>query len=301
MHMASLLRLPTLFLSHGIGPAHALDYRGTRFSVADKNSPSADFLRSLPQRLEEYAPISAIKAILVVTSHWEEREFAVDYQDSGPTKLVYDYYDFDRRAYAPHLTYPAPTDLRVADRAFQLLQAAGVPAKKMNRGFDHGTFMPLLVSFPEAKIPVVQLSLKEGLDPAEHFRLGEILRPLREEGVLIIGSGSFTLGNRELSPSEGERKAKEFVDHLHNALISIRSAEDYQRFKQIFFSRAETNKAFPHFDLMHSRTEHFVPLLVALAAGVNFVPEGEGAVVNTNRLYTEMAAGTLAMDCYLFQ
>eukprot|EP01040_Poterioochromonas_malhamensis_P010208 gene10208-11103_t len=300
--MAALVPLPTLFLSHGAGPAHALDYGGSRFSAVDKNSASADFLRSLPQRLEEYAPLNAIKAILVVTAHWEEPEFAVDYQDSGPTKLVYDYYGFDRKAYAPYLTYPAPTDLRVADRAFQLLQAAGIPAKKVNRGFDHGTFMPLLVSFPEAKIPVVQLSLKEGLDSAEHFRLGEILRPLREEGVLIIGSGSFTHSNGGMSQGpEGVRKAKEFMDHLHNALISIRSAEDYQRFKQIFLSPAETNKAFPHFDLMHSRTEHFVPLLVALAAGVNFVSEGEGAVVNTNRLYTELAAGTLALDAYLFQ
>ncbi len=301
--MSGVIRLPTLFLSHGGGPAHALDNRGTPFAVIDKNSPSAHFLRSLPRKIEEYAPMSGVRAILIITAHWEESEFTVDYQNKGPTKLVYDYYGFDRKAYAPYLTYPVPTDLIVADRVFQLLQQNNIPARKQNRGFDHGTFMPMLISFPEAKIPVVQLSLKAGLDPAEHFRVGESLRPLREEGVLIIGSGSAThnLGAMDFS-GRTDARAHTFLSALYTSLTSIKTEEDYQQFKQTFLNSSELNRKLPHFNLMHPRTEHFTPLLVAVAAGMNpAVSASNGIVFQPHRIYNEVVAGSLGLDSYLFQ
>lgn len=297
--MTSLIRLPTLYLSHGGGPMHALDNTGRMFSAIDKNSKSADFLRSLPQRIAEYSPISAIKAIVIISGHWEESEFTVGYQSSG-TSLIYDYYGFDREAYAPYLTYPVPTDLAVADRVFGLLQQAGIPARKMNRGFDHGTFMPLLLAFPEAKIPVVQVSMKAGLDPTEHFRLGEILQPLREEGILIIGSGSLT-HNRQLFDISGkkDRRAAKFTESIYQELTSIHTQEDYEALIRALSSSVEANKKFPYLSLMHPTMDHFTPLLVAVGAGVT--ASSRTQVVRSHRLYSEIACAALSLDTYLFE
>lgn len=305
--------LPTLFLSHGGGPAHVLDYTGSAFAPIDRNSKSAAFLRSLPQKLEEYTPISSIRAILVVSAHWEEPEFTIDYQDKGKTKLVYDYYGFGKEAYEPYLTYPAPTDLHVADRVFELLRQNNIPARKQNRGWDHGTFMPLLVSFPEAKIPIVQLSLKAGLQPSEHFRLGEILRPLRQEGVLIIGSGQITHNLGALGRDGSSRtdpRAKAFLDFIYQTLTNIHSEEDYLRMKELFTNRIQE---IPHFQFHHPRTEHFVPLLVAVAAGVKSTCDASqtlgstptsssspSSMLQTTRLYTEIVMTNMGIDSYLF-
>ena len=99
---------------------------------------------------------------------------------------------FPSYTYAPHLTYPAPTDLPLADRVVELISSAGETCRRANRGFDHGTFIPLKLALPEANIPIVQLSLQKSLNFEKHLRLGELLAPLREEGVLIIGSGQTT-------------------------------------------------------------------------------------------------------------
>ncbi|KAG2490526.1 hypothetical protein HYH03_011146 [Edaphochlamys debaryana] len=102
--------------------------------------------------------------------------------------MLYDYYGFPDEAY--QVVYPAPGDPALAQRVLQLLAAAGIPAAAdAARGFDHGTFVPLLLTYPEAKIPVVQMSLVKGLDPRLHSAIGAALAPLRDEGVLIMGSG----------------------------------------------------------------------------------------------------------------
>ncbi len=294
--------LPTLFISHGGGPAHALDL-GSRFGAIDRNSKSASFMRSLRATIEKFATPNPIKCILVVTAHWEESVFTVDYQTGSKTKLVYDYYGFPAEAYAPHLTYPVKTDLKVADRVQELLGAANFPCEKKNRGYDHGTFMPLKISFPDADIPVVQLSLKSNLDLAEHIRLGEALRPLRKEGVLIIGSGQITHNLSALGETTSvDRRAVQFIDWIKNFFGSV-TAENYEQSKQTLIN-AERNV--PHFRYMHPREEHFVPIVVAFAAGFN--PEavnGQGEDGNVafkaHRLYTEVVMGSMAIDTYLFQ
>jgi aromatic ring-opening dioxygenase catalytic subunit (LigB family) len=99
---------------------------------------------------------------------------------------------FPATTYAPHLTYPAPTDLKLADRVAELLTSNGETCKKENRGFDHGVFIPLKLAVPDANIPIVQLSLHSSLDFERHVKLGEMLSPLRDEGVLIVCSGQTT-------------------------------------------------------------------------------------------------------------
>eukprot|EP01031_Cornospumella_fuschlensis_P036704 gene36704-44525_t len=288
--------LPVLFLSHGGGPAHLLDFGGTPFSAMDKNSRSADFMRNLSQVVKAHSSTTDIKCILVVSAHWEENSFTVDYQPSG-TKLIYDYYGFPDESYAPHLTYPVPTDLAVADRVAALLQQGGIVSKKANRGFDHGTFIPLKVAYPAATIPVVQLSLKRNLDLAEHVRVGELLQPLRKEGVLIIGSGQIThnLSAMRSSPNNGaiDPKVSAFTDYVNNFLEAT-STGNYAEQKVRFAAMPSTA---PHYAFNHPRDEHFVPLAVAFGAAFGSTEAVETKAI---RVYHEIVLGNMAVDSYLF-
>ena len=157
----AIRRLPTLFLSHGGGPAFFMDSKTSGpFAAMGKGSPACQFYASLGQMI----PDEQIRAILVISAHWEEAEFTVTYHDGPqPPPLTYDYYGFPTDMYAPHMVYPARTDLKVADRVIELLTAASIPCRKDHkRGFDHGVFIPLKASFEDARFPVVQLSLKSG-------------------------------------------------------------------------------------------------------------------------------------------
>ena len=125
------------------------------------------------------------RALLVVSAHWEEEVPTL--MTAERPGMLYDYYGFPPDAYT--ITWPAPGDPGLAARVGELLEAAGFPsAADPDRGFDHGTFIPLKVAYPDADIPAVQLSLQAGLDPEQHLNLGRALAPLRDEGVFIIGS-----------------------------------------------------------------------------------------------------------------
>ena len=141
----------------------------------------ADWLRSVPGSLP-----ATPAALLVVSAHWEAPVVSVTSSASPP--LLYDYSGFPPSTY--ELTWPAPGSPDLAARVAQLLGGAGIDtAADARRGFDHGVFIPLKVAYPEPRIPTVQLSLRAGLDPAEHLAIGRALAPLRDEGVFIVGSG----------------------------------------------------------------------------------------------------------------
>src|SRR5260221_14359717 len=126
-----------------------------------------------------------------------------------PPPMLYDYSGFPPEAY--QITWPAPGDPRIADRVQELLRGAGIAtAVNAERGFDHGTFVPLKLAYPDADVPAVQLSLKSGLDPAEHIAIGEALAPLRDEGVFIVGSGMSYHNMRGFG--SGGRAASETFD-----------------------------------------------------------------------------------------
>jgi aromatic ring-opening dioxygenase catalytic subunit (LigB family) len=152
----------------------------------DWNPPDAwDRMEAFLSGIRETLPEQP-RAILLVSAHWLEPAFSTT--SGGQPDLIYDYYNFPPHTY--ELTYPAPGQPALAQRVVELLQQAGLPAATdADRGFDHGMFIPLKLMFPEAEIPVVQLSLRQDLDAEAHLQAGRALQSLRDEGVLIVGSG----------------------------------------------------------------------------------------------------------------
>jgi len=242
------MRQPTFFLSHGGGPwpFMAGDYRRAHARLEAS-------LRSLPAALP-----AAPKAILMVSAHWEEPAFTV--MTSPAPGMLYDYGGFPAHTY--EVVYPAPGGPALAERVAALIEAAGLPAaRNPQRGFDHGAFCTLVPMYPGAEVPVVQLSLRRGLDPAEHLALGRALAPLRDEGVLILGSG-FSFHNLRLYNEAGREPSAAFDAWLQHVLPAP-AGRDAQL---LAWARA------PAARLAHPREEHLLPLMVAAGAA-----EGEPA------------------------
>lgn len=249
MIASNIQKLPTLFVSHGGGPWPWMEW-GTN----NPYTSLSKYLRNLPQGL----PIRP-KALLVISAHWEEQEFTVMTHPQPP--MLYDYYGFPEHTYS--IRYQAPGSPVLAKRVRELLQGAGISsAEDDQRGFDHGTFVPLAVSFPEADIPVLQLSLKQGLNVQEHLALGKALEPLREEGVLIFASGLSYHNLREFNQTRAVQGAKNFDDWLTSVATLANSEERNQ--KLMGWTEAPSARQ------VHPREEHLIPILVAAgAAGLN--------------------------------
>ncbi|MFC4726769.1 DODA-type extradiol aromatic ring-opening family dioxygenase [Coralloluteibacterium thermophilus] len=169
-------RLPAFFVPHGAGPCFFMDW-----NPPDAWTRTAAFLRGIAATLP-----TRPRAVLLVSAHWQAPAFTVG--SGAAPALIYDYRGFPPHTYA--LRYDAPGAPALAQRAHALLAGAGLPAAAdPARGFDHGVFVPLKVMLPDADVPVAPLSLRRDLDPAAHLAAGEALAPLRDDGVLIVGSG----------------------------------------------------------------------------------------------------------------
>lgn len=237
-------KLPTLFIPHGGGPCFFMDWPGD----AHMWDRMADFLRGVVGAVG-----SRPKAILIISGHWEEEEFTV--AANPQPSLIYDYYGFPAHTY--ELTYPAPGAPELAARVQNLLVAAGLPAHlDTQRGWDHGVFIPLKVMNPDADIPVVQLSMKKGLDPVAHLRAGQALQALREEGVLIIGSGMSFHNMRGFSPAYKDA-SQQFDDWLANMATQDEDARN--TLLQHWEEAPNARQVQPHPD-------HLLPLMVAAGA-----------------------------------
>lgn len=237
-------RFPTIYLTHGGGPCFFMDW-----DPAD----TWDGLRAGLESIRTLLP-SPPRAIVCITAHWEEAPIAVEVGERP--ELVFDYYGFPPHTY--ELTYPAPGDPALAARVLDLLTGAGLAAQPAGRGWDHGVFVPLKVAYPEAEIPLVAVSLQAGLDPAAHLAMGAALAPLRDEGVLLIGSGSSFHNLRAWGPV-GAASAKEFDDWLQDVL----PAGGERRAREL-----RDWSATPGARVAHPREEHLLPLhVVAGAAG----------------------------------
>jgi 4,5-DOPA dioxygenase extradiol len=257
-------RLPVLFVSHG-APTLALE-----------PGPTRGFLVQLG------AGFKRPKAILSICAHWETAAPVVS--TALWPETIHDFYGFPEALYA--LRYPAPGAPQLADQALQLLAAAGLSAKAVSeRGLDHGAWVPLMLMYPEADIPVTQLAVQTHLGPAHHWRLGEALRPLRDQGVLIIGSGSVTHNLREFGShgydSPPPSWVSEFNDWLHTEVVSgdRQALLDYRR-------------GAPHAARNHPTEEHLLPLFVAAGAGT------PGS--RPQRLHAAYTYGVIGMDAYRF-
>jgi aromatic ring-opening dioxygenase catalytic subunit (LigB family) len=233
-------KLPVLFVSHGGGPWPWIEEMRRQFQITEKE------LKSIGEQIKP-------KAILAISGHWEEPLFSVSTSLEPP--MLYDYSGFPPHTY--HLQYGAPGSIELAIRIKSLLASDGIHVHEdPKRGFDHGTFVPLHLMYPEANIPVVQLSLKSNLDPKEHIRIGELLKPLREENVLIIGSG-LTYHNLRLFFSGGKVPSEGFEEWLTKAV----EAQPLAR-KQLLVNWENA----PYARLAHPREDHLLPLMVIVGA-----------------------------------
>ena len=281
----------------------APDFRGR--STMHNDSLTADHLRSIPSLLP-----TRPSAILVISAHWEvgadEADTPIVSVTAGETpSLLFDYSGFPPETY--HYKYPAPGSPELAKRIQHLLESNEILSPLVNkpvkvvldheRGFDHGVFVPLLLAFPSADIPVVCLSLHRSLNPELHFSIGAKLAPLRQEGILIIGSGVSFHNMRVLMQNWGATRAvlpeqaagADFDKALRNAvLLDVNGDEKREDTVEIEASAAleltrtleASNstrrfralmrwKSFPGATTAHPREEHLIPLLVAAGAGGN--------------------------------
>jgi len=241
--MTLINRMPTYFISHGGGPWPWLDNMREVFKHLKVS------LEAMPGELPEKP-----KAILMISGHWEEHDFAI--MSSPRPGMEYDYYGFPEHTY--RIKYPAPGSPEVAARVQALLTEAGIKSSlDPDRGFDHGTFAPLAVSYPNADVPVVQLSIKKGYDPEAHLKLGRALAPLRDEGVLIIGSG-LSYHNLRAFNASAVKPSHEFDGWLRQTLLESVPAVRRQRLM-------EWEKA-PSARFAHPQEDHLIPLMVAVGA-----------------------------------
>jgi 4,5-DOPA dioxygenase extradiol len=225
-------RMPVLFLAHG-APV-LMDDEGW---VSELHG----WARALPKP----------KSVLMISAHWEKRP--TTYGATTTVPLYYDFYGFPEKYY--EVKYPAPGAPALAKRVEELLGARGTPvAQKPERGLDHGAYVPLLCMYPEANVPVLQLSLPS-LDPKELHAMGRTLAPLRDEGVLIIGSGFLTHNMRFAFRPGTPQWATEF-DQWAEETLSKRDDDGLMN----FMSRA------PAAAMALPTTEHFVPVIVAAGA-----------------------------------
>lgn len=255
--------LPSLFVSHG-APDLALSQH-----------PAARFLKELGERLPRP------RAILVISAHWERPASTLATSPSPST--IQDFSGWSRTLYA--MRYPAPgAPGWLAERVARLLADAGVPlATDASRGLDHGAWVPLLLAYPEAEIPVAQLSLIRNGNAAAHFALGQALAPLRAEGVLVLGSGSVV---HNLAALAAEGTPPPVWAHAFDAwLASALAQRDAQALCAFPATPAEARIA-------HPTPEHLMPLFVAAGAGWN------GNAVQ--RLHDSWSYGSLSMAAYGF-
>lgn len=245
---------PTYAIAHGGGP---WPWMKDRDSFDYTNLEAA--LAGIPAELPE-----SPRAVLMVTAHWEAPVFTV--QTSVSPGMLYDFGGFPKETY--EVVYAAPGEPAVAARVVELLTAASIDvAADSERGFDHGTFVPAFVMYPEADIPIVQLSVRKDFVPAKHIELGRALAPLRKEGVLIIGSGLPSYHNLSMLGPASTEPARAFDSWLTDTMVGRTGPDRTARLLNW------TNA--PAARLAHPRDEHFLPLLVAVGAA-----EADDAVRN---------------------
>lgn len=237
--------LPTYFLSHGGGPwPWLMESQGHLYRVLDAS------LKDMARQLGDQP-----KAIMVVTAHWEAPVFT--FSTAERPGMIYDYGGFPPETY--QITYPAPGLPALGERAAALLAAGGMAsATDATRGFDHGTFSLLQALWPSAHIPVVQMSIRRDFDPAAHIAAGRLLAPLRDEGVLIVGSGLSFHNLRAMGNPAAHAPSHAFDKWLQASVVGLSGAE--RNLKLLNWEQA------PAARLVQPREDHLMPLHVAVGA-----------------------------------
>jgi 4,5-DOPA dioxygenase extradiol len=262
--MSSAAALPALFVSHG-APTMILEPVAVR-----------EFLGGLGETM----PLP--KAILAVSAHWETARPAAG--GAASPRTIHDFYGFPEPLY--RLQYPAPGAPDLAQRVASALRDAGLPCDiDPDQGLDHGAWVPLMLMYPQAQIPVIQLSVQPGLGAAHHYRLGQALRPLRDEGVLLLASGGLTHNLREFRGHATNDPAPDWVTQFRDWVVA---AVEAGRDQDVVDYRSRA----PHGARNHPSEEHFLPLLVAAGARSPSVPG--------RRIHSSTTYAVLAMDAFAF-
>lgn len=256
---------PSLFISHG---APDLPLR---------SGPVVDFLQGVMARFSEQP-----RGILVVSAHWGTPEPRINAHPHPQT--LYDFRGFPAELY--QITYPAPGDPLLARGVQQLLQAAGFSSQLAeSRGWDHGVWTPLVLMAPRATIPVVQLSLQPHLGPAHHLRIGEALQPLRQEGVLILGSGATTHRLQAFGTYAWDAEPPEQVQQFETWLTMALAQGQVDQLLNY-------RRVAPCAQFNHPSEEHLLPLFVALGAG--------GSLDQGQQIHRSTTYGVFSMAAYAF-
>ena len=257
-------RFASVFVSHGAP------------TLPIETSSARDFLSALGQTL------GRPEAILVISAHWENGEASVSAADRPET--IHDFFGFPQALY--RLAYPAPGAPELAARVSKLLGDKGIATHvHPTRGLDHGAWVPLLLMYPDADIPVTQLTVQPLLGAEHHFHLGEALRPLRDEGVLIIGSGATTHNLSEFGRHRRDALPPAWVTGFQEWLASTienGNQDDFLHYRERGPDAARN----------HPSEEHFLPIFTAAGAGN---PQVAGQRIHRSHTY-----GVFAMDAYRF-
>lgn len=264
-------RLPTYFLSHGGGPWPWLkDWRPGVYDSLERS------LQDVRKELGELP-----RAVLMVSGHWEADRFLLSSAARPP--MYYDYSGFPEHTY--RIRYDAPGDPELAETVRTMLEQGGVPTGlDPQRGYDHGTFSLMHVLYPQAELPLVQLAMKADFDPAEHIRVGELIAPLRDQGVLIVGSGFSFHDTRSIINGAGKAASATFDAWLDETLVDATPDDRVRRL--VNWSTAPSARA------AHPREDHLIPLMVAAGAAGDDV---------ATRVYHESAfMGAITASSYRF-
>jgi aromatic ring-opening dioxygenase catalytic subunit (LigB family) len=243
--MMTQTRLPTYFLSHGGGPWPWMkDFRPGAYDQLE--AALHDVRREVGQ---------APRAVLMISGHWEAARFLLSSAARPP--MVFDYHGFPEHTY--RIRYDAPGAPALAETVRVMLERGGVACGlDPQRGFDHGTFTLMHTMYPEADMPLVQLSLRADFDPAAHIKVGELLAPLRDEGVLIVGSGFSFHDTRGIIGGAGAPASATFDRWLNDTLVE--SSPDERQQRLLHWLAAPAARA------AHPREDHLMPLMVAAGA-----------------------------------
>ena len=258
-------RFPAVFVSHGAP------------TLAVEENDTTDFLRRLGRELGKP------EAVVCVSAHWDTGAPVVSAAERPQT--IHDFGGFPEELY--RIRYPAPGAPALAARVGELLDGAGIGCEvSAERGLDHGAWVPLRLLYPEADVPVTQLSIQPQLGPPHHLRVGRALAPLREEGVLLLATGSVTHNLSKVTPGGAQPDwARQFEEWLYRKITEGGQEEllDYRRLA-------------PHARLAHPTDEHLLPLFVALGAGSEGGATGGGG----RGLHRGWTMGSLSMAAYSF-
>lgn len=254
--------LPTLFVSHG-APTLMRD-----------SVPAREFLMELGRQ------IPRPRAILCISAHWDTAKPTISGTDRPET--IHDFYGFPSELY--ELAYPAPGDPAQARQVLNLLQRAGIPAEiDESRGLDHGAWIPLSLMYPDCNVPVLQLSVQSASDPDHHLAMGTALRPLRDQGVLVLGSGGATHNLREFAGQTVDAPVPRYVREFDSWLRQTITAG---RLGDLLSYRDQAPGGLRN----HPTPEHFLPIFVSAGAASE---EEKG-----RQLHGSFTFGILSMAAY---